>query len=88
MKQHFYIKKNRYSELKSFIREETPSVRFLNNPIENIDTFYISLDMEVEDANKMNLLFSKWYNEDNNNKCESTDETFFSKIKKILKWNV
>lgn len=60
----FYIKENRLDELKSFIREFTPTVRFKHNPLKQGDKWFIALTMEVEDGNKLNQLFNKW-DEDN-----------------------
>lgn len=65
MKIHFYIKPERYSELKKFIRENTPSVRFISNPFTYFNNMSIDLEMEVEDGNKLNELFNKWHEEDN-----------------------
>ena len=45
----FYIKENRLAELKSYIKEQTPSVRFKNNPIKIGDKFNINLTLTVED---------------------------------------
>jgi hypothetical protein len=61
----FYIKENRLDELKSFIRNFTPTVRFRHNPLKEGNQWFIALDMEVEDGNKLNELFNKWYSEDN-----------------------
>jgi hypothetical protein len=61
----FYIKENRLDELKSFIREFTPTVRFKHNPLKEGDKWFIALTMEVEDGNKLNQLFNKWDDEDN-----------------------
>lgn len=61
----FYIKENRLDELKSFIREFTPTVRFKHNPLKEGDKWFIALTMEVEDGNKLNQLFNKWDEEDN-----------------------
>lgn len=61
----FYIKENRLDELKSFIREFTPTVRFKHNPLKQGDKWFIALTMEVEDGNKLNQLFNKWDDEDN-----------------------
>ena len=49
----FYIKENRLAELKSYIKEQTPSVRFKNNPIKIGDKF------------KIRYLINKWYANDN-----------------------
>lgn len=65
MKMHFYIKPERYSELKKFIRENTPSVRFICNPYKHLKEMAISIEMKVEDGNKLNELFNKWHDEDN-----------------------
>lgn len=61
----FYIKEDRLGELKSFIREFTPTVRFKHNPLKQGDKWFIALTMEVEDGNKLNQLFIKWDEQDN-----------------------
>lgn len=61
----FYITENRLDELKSFIRNFTPTVRFEHNPLKESNKWFISLTMEVEDCNKLNELFNKWHSEDN-----------------------
>ena len=61
----FYKKENRLAELKSYIKEQTPSVRFKNNPIKIGDKFNINLTLTVEDSNKLDILFNKWYANDN-----------------------
>lgn len=60
----FYIVENRLTELKSFIRDFTPTVRFKHNPLKEGDKWFIAITMEVEDSNKLNELFNKWDNED------------------------
>jgi uncharacterized protein with ACT and thioredoxin-like domain len=65
MDQSFYIAESRFDELKTFIRTHTPTVRFKHNPIKNRNELFIALTMEVEDGNKLNELFEKWYTEDN-----------------------
>ena len=61
----FYIEENRLNELKSFIRAELPTARFKHNPLKEGDKWFIALNMEVEDGNKLNLLHNKWHDEDN-----------------------
>lgn len=75
MKHHFNITENRLDELKAFIRNNTPTVRFLQNPILIGKKWMISLSMETEDSNKLDDLFWKWYYEDN------------PKINKTTFWN-
>jgi len=65
IRQTSYIKKDRLVELQSFIRDYLPTARFVHNPIETGDNLCICLDMEVQDANKLNELFNKWYDIDN-----------------------
>lgn len=65
MERSFYIKEYRLAELKLFIKELTPSVRFNGNPIKTGDTFYIQLTLTVEDSNILNVLFNKWHAKDN-----------------------
>ena len=65
MKASFYLRADRLSELISFIREFTPSVRFEHNPIKGNGNYYITLDMKIEDSNKLTELQNKWYDEDN-----------------------
>ena len=61
----FYISENRLNELKYFIKAELPTARFKHNPLKEGDKWFIALNMEVEDGNKLNLLHNKWHNEDN-----------------------
>lgn len=65
MQSSFYIRKDRLDEFKKFIRENTPSVRFKHNPLDEGDKYRINIEMTVEDGNKLNLLHNKWYQEDN-----------------------
>lgn len=61
----FYVTENRLDELKSFIKNSTPSARFNHNPLKEGNKWFISLNIEVNDSNKLNKLFNKWYEEDN-----------------------
>ena len=61
----FYVTESRLNELKSFIRAELPTARFKHNPLKEGDKWFIALDMEVGDGNKLSKLIEKWYNEDN-----------------------
>ncbi len=62
----FYISEARLDELKSFIRDFTPTVRFEHNPLKSGgDGLFIALTMEVEDGNKISGLQEKWHTEDN-----------------------
>ncbi len=61
----FYVTENRLDELKSFIRNSTPSARFNYNPQKEGNKWFISLNIEVGDSNKLNKLFNKWHEEDN-----------------------
>ena len=36
----------------------------MGNPTQFGDSFYVSLSMDVEDGNKLQELFEKWYAED------------------------
>jgi len=65
MRTTFYIPENRIEELKSFIRDELPTVRFTSNPYKQGNEYGISLDMSVEDGNKLSILRNDWYNQDN-----------------------
>ena len=65
MHRSFYIAENRLEELKSFIRAFTPTVRFKHNPLKEGNQWFIALTMEEADSNKLNELFNKWHNEDN-----------------------
>ncbi len=61
----FYIPNGRLAELKNFIRNHTPSVRFVHNPLKEGEKYWIALTMTVEDNNKLSELFNKWYDIDN-----------------------
>jgi hypothetical protein len=65
MRTTFYIQENRIEELKSFIRAELPTARFLQNPYKQGSEFSISLELTVEDGNKLSQLINNWYNQDN-----------------------
>ena len=60
-----YIKKDRLKELKSFIRSYLPTVRFVHNPLDAGNDLCICIDLEANDANKLNELFNKWHEIDN-----------------------
>jgi len=77
----FYVKASRLQECKDFIRTLS-SVRFVHNPILEFDEFFIKITLEAEDANKLNVLFNKWYNEDHP-KIEKI--SLLNKIKSIFK---
>lgn len=79
----FYIAENRLGEFKSFIRTYTPTVRFKHNPLKEGKQWFIALTMEVEDGNKLNELFNKWYNEDN--MSERPNENIWKRILSIFK---
>jgi hypothetical protein len=53
METSFYINQEKLPDLKSFIRENTPSVRFLTNPIKVSSEYQINISMNVEDGNKI-----------------------------------
>ena len=65
MRTTFYVHKNRIDELKIFIREKLPSARFLQNPYEQGNEYGISLELSVDDGNKLSELRNNWYNQDN-----------------------
>ncbi len=79
----FHINNNRLDELKSFIRDNTPSVRFEHNPLKSGEKWFIALTMEVEDSNKMNDLFNKWYDIDN---PKINKKTLREKLLSIIKF--
>jgi len=82
----FYIKENRLRELKTFIGEFTPTVRFNHNPIKIDNEFNVSITMSVEDGNKLNKLRAKWYYEDNPVKTKNNIwNIFLSKLNKKIK---
>ncbi len=64
MEQDFIVMEERLEECKAFIRS-LPSARFKHNPIRVGSIYHISVSMNVQDGNKLNELFEKWYNEDN-----------------------
>ena len=76
VEQTFNIKTHRLTELKSFIRTNLPTARFKCNPYEIGDnSTCVALSLEVNDANKLNELFNKWYDIDNPKKIK---KRFFS----------
>jgi len=78
MRTTFYVHKNRIDELKTFIRAELPSARFLQNPYEQGNEYGISLELSVDDGNKLSELRNNWYIKDN--LTESPKKSFWKKI--------
>lgn len=78
----FYIVENRLNELKSFIRAELPTARFKHNPLKVGGEFNISLDLSVNDGNKLSELREKWHNEDNPPK--SPNKSIWNKILSVF----
>ena len=64
MNTSFYLTEKRIPELKTFIKQ-LPSARFKHNPLKQGNQFLISLEMDMDDSNKLSLLQNKWYDEDN-----------------------
>ena len=64
MNTSFYIPTERLSELKTFVRDELPTARFRHNPLQVGDKWLISLNLEVEDGNKLSQLQSDWDRQD------------------------
>lgn len=62
---NFYITPNRLDELKTFVRKNLKSAYFNHNPLKEGHEWFISLHMEVEDANKLSELRAEWYYQDN-----------------------
>ncbi len=75
---NFYVAEFRLEELKLFIRSNLPTARFIDNPYKVGNKYSISLEMEIKDANKLNLLQNKWYDEDN--AINSPSKNIFRKI--------
>ena len=63
MTHSFTVKSIRLEECKAFIRS-LPSARFDHNPYKIFDNYQITVSMDSEDGNKMNVLFNKWHEED------------------------
>lgn len=63
---NFYVSnENRMNIVKSFIRKNMPTARFIYNPYKHLDnrwSFYISY--EIEDMNKINKILQEFYLED------------------------
>lgn len=64
MYQSFSIKEERLAELKIFIKDFLPSVRYVQNPYKMSKLWFVAMTIDVEDSNKLNELFNKWYDED------------------------
>lgn len=79
----FYIKESRLDELKKYIRENLPSVRFKHNPLKEGDKWFIALNLEVEDNNKLSVLQNKWFEEDK--PIKPIKKSFITKIKNYFK---
>ena len=60
----FYIPENRIEELKDFIKSDLPSARFNHNPYKVGKDYRISINLEVEEGNKLSILRNNWYNQD------------------------
>lgn len=71
MYQSFSIKEERLGELKNFIKITAPSVRFVGNPYKMTKLWFVAITLDVEDSDKLNELFNKWYDEDNPVKVEN-----------------
>ena len=54
-------------ELQNFIKNNMPTARFVGNPYYSQinDIYYIYLTYEIEDINKLYILFDKWKELDN-----------------------
>lgn len=78
MRTLFYIQENRIEELKIFIKTELPTARFLQNPYKQGSKFGISLELTVDDGNKLTRLRNDWYNQDN--PYVSPKKSWFSRI--------
>ena len=60
----FYISENRIGDLKLFIRTMLKTARFKSNPSKIGSEYHISLDLSVEDCNKLNAVRQQWDDED------------------------
>lgn len=60
----FYVSDSHIDELKFFVRTEMPTARFKHNPLKEGDKWFVALEMEVAENNKLNTLFNKWENEE------------------------
>lgn len=78
---NFSIKIDRLDELKKFIRDYLPTARFISNPFIMGNYYAISLSMNVDDSNKLNELFNKWYDIDN---YKEPKKGFLKRIFKFL----
>lgn len=73
----FNVKEHRLVELQNFIKKNLPSARFETNPYKvSFKTYYVSMSMKVEDANKLNGLKLEWFNEDNKPKEKKKNKFF------------
>ena len=64
MRTTFYVPKSRIEELKTFIRVDLKTARFIQNPYEQGNEYGISLELTVEDGNKLSQLRNEWYKQD------------------------
>lgn len=78
MRTTFYIPENKLIELKIFIRDNLKTLRFLQNPYKIGDEYGISIEISIEDYNKLAELRNSWYII-NNKKIN-----FWNKLKQIF----
>ena len=79
----FYISENRIGDLELFIRTALKTARFKSNPFKVGSEYHISLDLCVEDYNKLSIARQQWNDED----TPKTEKqiSVFEKLKSIFK---
>lgn len=63
----FYVSNDeRLTKVKSFIRENMPTARFISNPYRYSNgKWEVKISYEISDINKLDVLLNEFYNEDN-----------------------
>lgn len=78
------VHEDRLGGFKEFIKNVATSARFVGNPIMfNNNNWYITLNINVDDANKLSELLAKWMMEDNK-PSESNDGLLKRLFKRLL----
>lgn len=76
----FYVKEDRFEDVKAFIRSELKSARFNHNPIKIGKEWNISITLEVGDGNKLSKFLQDLYIENKDVKEGTSLFGFFKKI--------
>lgn len=77
----------RLIELQDFIEVNMPTARFEGNPFELISGEYqVTISYNVSDQNKLHPLFNKWYDIDNFEEEEKSNDNWFKNFLNKIKF--